>query len=64
MDMLHLAAARYNFTYTLFFPEDGFWGAPEEVNGSVVWNGIVGHLVRGVAPRPNPRGRREERRRL
>lgn len=49
VDLLLLATARHNFTYTLFFPTDGFWGNWEvDGNGTRRMNGIVGHVARSV----------------
>ena len=45
-DIFSTLQSKLNFTHTLSIPEDGMFGTASRHNGSVVWNGLVGMLIR------------------
>lgn len=48
IDLLNLIAAEVGFNYTVHVTPDGVYGSLSEENGSAVYNGIMGELIRGV----------------
>ncbi len=49
IDLLAALVAELGFQYEIHLVHDGNYGAEIDVNGTKVWNGIVGELINGVS---------------
>ncbi len=49
VDLIETLVSELGFQYDIHLVHDGNYGAEIDVNGTKVWNGIVGELINGVS---------------